>query len=139
MNKKKVITELDNTECNYYGSKNPDEKPREGVGYMILDEYMLRSLDKVTYKARKDMERLLYNHNNHKMTIDKITNKLEKALDPIIQLLDGIDERLQGVIKENNLKMPAKKVVEKTVKKTKNPITKLFSSYDNTEKEDGEE
>ena len=66
-------------------------------------------------------------------------NKLEKALDPIIQLLDGIDERLQGVIKENNLKMPAKKVVEKTVKKTKNPITKLFSSYDNTEKEDGEE
>lgn len=63
-------------------------------------------------------------------------NKLEKALDPIIQLLDGIDERLQGVIKENNLKMPAKKVVEKTAKKTKNPITKLFSSGNNTEEDE---
>ena len=70
--------------CNYYGSLDQSVKPKYGVSLFVLDEYIARTMDKETNRARKELE--------------KICSSIEKTVENMIKEFATL----------NGLKLPKK-------------------------------
>lgn len=90
---------------NYYGSLDQSVKPKYGVHYYVLDEYMLRTMDQLTDRAKREFDKM--NHSIKKSHVAE--NKANKeALKTLGTQIKDLEKLIKNVVNENDLKMPKK-------------------------------
>jgi len=85
-------------EYSYYGNYE-DIKPRMGVHYFMIDEYVKGIIEKATVKFHKDIEKLLEKFKNESIEDVKI---LKRDLSVVKESIKEISKNM--VIKEKNKK-----------------------------------
>jgi len=104
--------------CSYYGSMDPSIKPTKGVATLMLDEYILRTIEKQKNIYQKELEAMV---NSIRHTVENSARILQ---DEIKQTNDDIDQLrawMKRMMKENKLidppVIPAKDMRDRKKKK----------------------
>ena len=108
-----IKDEHDGAPCSYYGSLEPI-KPKRGVAYFVLDEYLKRSIDNEVEKARKEFQHM---NDVCRKAMSIEFKELERKVDKLDSALTALTKKLMSVITENELKIPEKELKLKDVKK----------------------
>jgi hypothetical protein len=89
-------------DCSYYGSLE-EVKPTYGVNYMLLDEYIARSVEKQKdiFKTKMVAAFEVFTNKSTKMLRDN-----KSALKKINEKLDGNKKLINNIAKLNNLEVP---------------------------------
>jgi adenylosuccinate synthase len=86
--------------CSYYGGYYAEKKPTHGVHYLILDEYIRRSVDKERENFNKEIQKILTSFAVlQKQHLKQHTDELKK----LSSFVYDINKLLKLIIKANNL------------------------------------
>lgn len=91
--------------CNYYGSLDDSIKPKYGVHYFVLDDYMLRTMDALTERAKHEFEKIQKSFEKSHAADKKDT---KDAISKLSEEIKNLADLIKNLVKENELKMPKK-------------------------------
>lgn len=105
----------------YYSNYDINKKPRFGVHYIMLDEYIEIKIKKEKDKFKSELSKLFKEFN---ATFDEQFNKIKKDIDSLSNITKHTNKLLYKTIELNNLYKPeikiepSKKIPVKANKKT---------------------
>lgn len=91
--------------CNYYGSLDHSIKPKYGVSLFIMDEYIARTMERETERARKQLHEI---NEGFRRSGEKQAKDINASIKKISDEVKEIMKLLKCIVKENDLKFPKK-------------------------------